>query len=170
VNDISAGRLDPALLDVVAQAQCGYVLMHMQGTPETMQNNPQYSDCANEVESFLREQLAALEARGIARERVVLDPGIGFGKRLQDNLDLLNAAPRLAGLGCPLLYGVSRKRFIAAACEELPEAARPVDSEQRLAGTSAVTWHLLNHGVMLHRLHDVATARQVFALWEALSR
>lgn len=169
VNDISAGRLDPALLDVVVQAQCGYVLMHMQGTPETMQDNPHYADCPAEVEQFLHGQLTALESRGITRERVVLDPGIGFGKRLRDNLDLLNAAARLARLGPPLLYGISRKRFIAAACENLPPAAQPLETAQRLPGTAAVTWHLLTQGVMLHRLHDVAAARQIFALWEALT-
>jgi dihydropteroate synthase len=168
VNDISAGRLDDRLLDIVAAGQCGYVLMHMQGTPETMQDAPHYADCAGEVEAFLRAGLAALEQRGIARERVALDPGIGFGKRLQNNLDLLNAAGRLAALGAPLLYGVSRKRFIANACADLPPAAQPVETEARLAGTAAVTWHLLQQGVMLHRLHDVAAARQVFALWEAL--
>jgi dihydropteroate synthase len=168
INDIGAGRLDPGLLDVVARAQCGYVLMHMQGTPETMQDDPRYADCVGEVETFLAGGLAQLADRGVARERLVLDPGIGFGKRLQDNLALLNAAPRLAALGVPLLYGVSRKRFIANACSALPPAAQPQDTAQRLPGTAGATWHLLDRGVMLHRLHDVAAARQVFALWEAL--
>jgi dihydropteroate synthase len=169
INDVSAGRFDPALLDVVARAQCGYVLMHMLGTPEMMQDNPHYTDCAGEVEAFLRNGLAELERRGLARERVALDPGIGFGKRLQDNFDLLRAAGRLAALGAPLLYGVSRKRFILNACAALPEAVQPQDTAQRLPGTAAVTWYLLGQGVMLHRLHDVAAARQVFALWEGLA-
>ena len=144
--------------------------MHMQGTPDTMQAAPHYTDCVGEVEQFLAERLAEAQRRGIARERIALDPGIGFGKRLQDNLDLLNAAERLAQLGQPLLYGVSRKSFILKACAALPEAARPVEAAQRLPGTMGVTWHLLGKGVLLHRLHDVAAARQVFALWTALSK
>jgi dihydropteroate synthase len=168
VNDISAGRFDPALLETVAAAQAGYVLMHMQGTPETMQAAPRYADCVGEVEQFLAARLDVAAQAGVARERIALDPGIGFGKRLKDNLDLLNAAPRLAALGAPLLYGVSRKSFILTACANLPEAAQPTQSSQRLPGTVAVTWHLLEAGVMLHRLHDVGAARQVFALWAAL--
>jgi dihydropteroate synthase len=168
INDIGAGRLDPRLWEVVADRQAGYVLMHMQGTPETMQAQPHYTDCVGEVEAFLADRLAAAECSGISRDRIALDPGIGFGKRLQDNLELLNAASRLAELGAPLLYGVSRKSFILTACQALPEAVRPVDAAQRLPGTLAVTWHLLNQGVMLHRLHDVDAARQVFALWQAL--
>jgi dihydropteroate synthase len=168
INDISAGRYDPELPAVVRTFGCGYVLMHMQGTPETMQSHPHYDDCVGEVEAFLREQLGQLAVRGIEQERIAIDPGIGFGKRLRDNVELLRAAPRLAQLGHPVLYGVSRKRFIEAACAELPEPARPADASDRLPGTLGVTWELLNRGVMLHRVHDVAAARQLFALWEAL--
>jgi dihydropteroate synthase len=170
VNDISAGRLDPELLEVVAHSGCGYVLMHMQGTPETMQARPHYEDCVAEVEAFLVDGLEGIASRGILREKVAIDPGIGFGKRLRDNVELLRAAPRLARLGHPLLYGVSRKRFIEAACADLPVATKPGNAEQRLPGTLGVTWQLLNDGVMLHRLHDVAAARQLFAVWEALQR
>jgi len=102
-----------------------------------------------------------LAARGIAPERVVLDPGIGFGKRLADNLALIRGAGRLAGLGRPLLYGISRKAFIGM----LGSAGDPA---QRLPGTLGVTWELLNQGVMLHRLHDIREARQLFRVYEAL--
>lgn len=165
VNDISAGSLDPALWDVVAGAGCGYVLMHMQGTPETMQADPQYEDCVGEVHAFLESKLEELEARGIARERIAIDPGIGFGKRLEDNLALIREAGRFHDLGQPLLYGASRKSFIA----RLPGVdSCGAEPEGRLPATLAATWALLERGVMLHRLHDVGPARQLIALWQAL--
>lgn len=161
VNDISGGRLDPALLEVVAQARCGYVLMHMQGTPESMQQQPYYDDCVGEIGEYLETQLARLEQLGIMRERVVLDPGIGFGKRLQDNLALIRRADELQHLGRPLLYGISRKGFIGS----LTGASDPA---QRLPGTMGLTWELLNRGVMLHRVHDPFPVRQLCQAWEAL--
>lgn len=165
VNDISSGSLDAALWDVVAETGCGYVAMHMQGTPETMQAEPHYDDCVGEVYAYLGARLGALEARGIPRERIAVDPGIGFGKRLADNLDLLREAARFHTLGQPVVYGVSRKSFIGKLPQAGPGAASP---EGRLPGTLAATWALLDRGVMLHRLHDVAAARQVFSVWQAL--
>lgn len=161
VNDISAGSFDPQLLAVVAESGCGYVLMHMQGTPETMQHQPQYTNCLAEVGEFLACSLERLVRLGIAAERVVLDPGIGFGKRVEDNLELIRHAARLRELGRPLLYGISRKMFVG----KLSQAAEP---EQRLPGTLGLTWELLNQGVMLHRVHDSAEVKQVFRLWQAL--
>jgi dihydropteroate synthase len=152
----------------VAEQEAGYILMHMQGTPETMQTAPTYTDCVAEVTDFLAARLAAAERAGIARERTVVDPGIGFGKRLQDNLALLRAHRQLASLGRPVLYGVSRKSFMLKACQDIPPGARPETAEQRLPGTLGVTWYLLDQGVRLHRLHDAAAGRQLFALWEAL--
>jgi dihydropteroate synthase len=161
VNDISAGRFDPALWNTVAQAGCGYVLMHMQGSPESMQRAPAYKDCVEEVSGFLSSKLLELQALGVDPERIVLDPGIGFGKRVEDNLALIHAAKRVGSLGRPLLYGVSRKSFVGA----LSAAGEPGD---RLPGTLGIIWDLLTHGVMLHRVHDVGEVRQLFALWRGL--
>lgn len=164
VNDISAGRLDDGLLPLVAERRCGYVLMHMQGTPATMQQNPHYDDCPEEVAQFLNSNYKQLTGAGIAPERIVLDPGIGFGKRLRDNTALINRADWLAAQAArPLLYGISRKRFIAS----LSGAA---ESEERLAGTLGLTWELLNHGVLLHRLHDAAAGRRLLDTWQELKQ
>ena len=166
VNDISAGGFDPALLDLVASAGCGYVLMHMRGTPQTMQQDPQYDDCVAEVGGFFETKLALLAERGIAAERIVLDPGIGFGKRVEDNLALIAAAPQLGKLGRPLLYGISRKGFIGKLALDGDPALD--DPACRLPGTLGLTWELLSRGVMLHRVHDVAATQQLFAVWEAM--
>jgi dihydropteroate synthase len=171
VNDISAGSLDPRLLAVVAGSGCGYVLMHMQGTPATMQQAPRYADCVGEVHEFFAAQLERLERLGIARERVVLDPGIGFGKRLEDNLRLIRDAAKFSDLGRPLLYGISRKAFIGQLAFPPDSAAadpRSADPALRLPGTLGVSWELLSQGVMLHRVHDAAAQRQLGALWQAL--
>ena len=172
VNDISAGRLDPALLDVVAKRGCGYVLMHMLGTPETMQQAPHYDDCVGEIYTFLEQHLAQLEQRGIPRQRVVVDPGVGFGKRVEDNLALIREAGRFLALGRPVLYGISRKAFIGRLA--YPPAAdgqadaRAGEAALRLPGTLGLTWALLSSGVMLHRVHDAAEAAQLTRLWAAL--
>lgn len=162
INDISAGSLDPELLPLVAESGCGYVLMHMLGTPETMQQNPHYNDCLAEVRSFFAERLAALDQLGIERDRVVLDPGIGFGKRLEDNMALLRGAGELVQLGRPLLYGISRKGFIG-------HLSSQADAELRLPGTLGIIWELLNRGVMLHRVHDAAEARQLMDVWQGFT-
>ena len=161
VNDISAGRLDARLLEVVAHSGCGYVLMHMQGTPQTMQDAPCYADCVGEVREFLRAGLGRLPGLGIAEECVVVDPGIGFGKCFEDNLALVRDAAALLALGRPLLYGVSRKSFLG----RLTGAQDPAD---RLAPTLGVTWRLLECGVMLHRVHDAAAVRQLIDTWVGL--
>jgi len=163
VNDISGGLADEGMFELLAESGCGYVLMHMQGTPESMQDDPQYKDCTGEVFEFLARRLAALRAAGVAPDRVVLDPGIGFGKRVEHNLELIEQSERLLQLGRPLLYGVSRKSFIG----KLSDAEDP---EARLPGTLGVTWRLLDHGVMLHRVHDVRAVKQLFALWDALEQ
>lgn len=162
INDISAGSLDPELLPLVAEAGCGYVLMHMRGTPATMQQDPHYDDCLGEVTAFFEERLAALDELDVQRECVVLDPGIGFGKRLEDNLALLANASQLARLGRPLLYGISRKSFISQLSGEQ-------DAGQRLPGTLGVTWDLLSQGVMLHRVHDVREMRQLVNVWQGFA-
>lgn len=162
VNDISAGRLDPELLEVVAESGCGYVLMHMQGTPETMQQQPHYENCLHDVSSFFSAELERLERLGIQREAVALDPGIGFGKRLEDNLALIKRVDELASLSRPMLYGVSRKSFIS-------QVTGAKDPAERLPGTLGVTWELLNRGVMLHRVHDPGPVRQLCQMWTAIN-
>lgn len=150
VNDIAAFRMDEAMLPLLAESECGYVLMHMQGTPETMQQCPQYNDIAAELKSFFQERLALLESAGVAMKRVALDPGIGFGKTFQDNLKLIASPALLRAHNRPLLYGISRKSFIGAMLDRPPEA--------RLSGTTAIHMILLAQGVDLLRVHDVPDA------------
>jgi len=124
INDISGGR-DPELVDAVIQAHAGYILMHMQGTPASMQQQPRYDDVVDEVLAFFQHRLDTVTRRGMAEEAVVLDPGIGFGKRPEHNLALLRAMPRLHALGRPLLIGLSRKSVLPPIFgRDLPVAER----------------------------------------------
>jgi len=148
VNDIAANRADDAMGRVVAEFRAGYVAMHMQGTPQTMQQNPVYTDVAREVDEFFAEQLARLDQLGVRREQVVLDPGIGFGKTLEHNLQLLGALPRFARHGRPVLLGVSRKSFLG----KLTGAESPAD---RLPGALACAALAVRDGGQILRVHDV---------------
>jgi len=153
VNDISAGRDDPDMLKLVADTGAYLVLMHMQGTPETMQIEPVYEDVVGEVEAFLRQRAGAALAAGVRRDRLILDPGIGFGKTREHNLLLLQALSRLCALGYPLLIGVSRKRFMGSICK--------VQSPHELtAATCACTALGVLAGAAIFRVHDVAENRQ----------
>ncbi len=153
VNDISAGRDDPDMLKLVADTGAYLVLMHMQGTPETMQIEPVYEDVVGEVETFLRQRAGAALAAGVRRDRLILDPGIGFGKTREHNLLLLQALSRLCALGYPLLIGVSRKRFMGSICK--------VQSPHELtAATCACTALGVLAGAAIFRVHDVAENRQ----------
>jgi dihydropteroate synthase len=160
VNDVSAGRDDPDLLGVAAEAKAALVLMHMQGTPATMQDHPSYRDVVGEVEAFLAERCAAAEAAGVPTDALVVDPGIGFGKRDEHNYALLGALPRLTHLGHPLLVGTSRKGFIGRALG--------LDVDQRDEGTAAtVTW-AVERGVRIVRVHAVRAMVRVVRMTEAL--
>jgi dihydropteroate synthase len=160
VNDVSAGRDDPDLLGVAADAKAALVLMHMQGTPATMQDHPSYHDVVGEVEAFLAERCAAAEAAGVPTDALVVDPGIGFGKRDEHNYALLGALPRLTRLGHPLLVGTSRKGFIGRALG--------LDVDQREEGTAAtITW-AVERGVRIVRVHAVRTMARVVRMTEAL--
>ncbi len=150
INDISAGRHDPAMFELAAQRRVPIVLMHMQGEPGTMQHDPHYDDVVAEVEAFLLERAGAAERTGVRRTSILLDPGIGFGKTTEHNLTLLAGLPRLAALGYPLLLGASRKRFLAP---DLPP-------RERLGGTIATTVLAALAGVALVRVHDVAINQQ----------
>ncbi len=163
VNDVSAGRDDPDLLPLCARAGVPVVLMHMQGTPATMQRAPRYTDVVAEVRAFLAERAAAAEAAGVARDAIVLDPGIGFGKSLADNLLLLRRLDACVALGYPVLVGVSRKSFLAKLL-----GGRAAD--ERLLGTAAATALAVSAGARLVRAHDVAATRDVVAVAEAIAR
>ena len=148
VNDVSALRFDPAMAGLVAREGVPVVLMHMKGRPRTMQIAPRYRDVVGEVAAFLRERVAFAEGSGIAAERIVVDPGIGFGKDLDHNLTLLRSLGTLASLGRPVLVGLSRKAFLG----RLQETAGP---ESRLAGSLAGASAAVLAGAHMVRVHDV---------------
>lgn len=160
VNDIAANRADDALWRLVADAQAGYVCMHMQGTPQTMQANPVYADVVREVDEFFADRLRRLQACGVASEQVVLDVGIGFGKTLDHNLQLLRGLGGFRKQGRPLLLGVSRKSFIGRLAG--------ADVDARLPGSLACACWAVAQGVQLLRTHDVAETVQAVRLTEAL--
>jgi dihydropteroate synthase len=160
VNDISALRFDAGLLEWIASSGAAIVLMHMLGTPKTMQVEPSYKDVLAEVRSFLAARKAAAEAAGLEADRIILDPGIGFGKRPEDNLTLLNRLPDLEALGCPLLVGPSRKSFLGAILD-LP-------AEERLEGTLAAAVLSVIRGAHILRVHDVEAVRRAVRTAEAV--
>ena len=157
INDVSALRHDPNSLAVAAQTGLPVVLMHAQGDPRTMQDAPAYDDVVLDVFDFLKQRIAASEAAGIARSRLIVDPGIGFGKTLAHNLRLLCCLSLLHGLGCALLLGASRKSFIG----HLTGAPAP----ERLPGSLAAALLGTAQGVQILRVHDVAATRQALAVW-----
>jgi dihydropteroate synthase len=167
VNDISAGRADPRMLELVAERGAGFVAMHMQGSPREMQRDPHYADVLREVREFLRERSAAALAAGIGREQLWIDPGIGFGKTLAHNLALLAGLRQLAELG-PVLVGVSRKSFVAAI--EQRESLRASAPDERLGGTLAASLWAAREGASILRTHDVAPLRQALAVERALAQ
>ncbi len=160
VNDISALRNDARMAAVVREHGAGVVLMHMQGTPRTMQSNPQYADVVREVREFLAERIEFAVAQGIGREQIAIDPGIGFGKTVEHNLQLLARLGELTGLGCPVLVGASRKSFIGKITEREPGA--------RLAGSVTVAAWAVACGARIVRAHDVAETRDAVRLMEAI--
>ena len=159
VNDVMALR-EPAALEALAASQAAVCLMHMQGEPQTMQQKPHYADVVVEVRRFLQDRVAACEAAGIGRERIVIDPGFGFGKTLEHNLLLLKQLRELTRLGVPLLAGMSRKSMLGAL------SGRGV-GEREYAGVAA---HLLAvaRGARILRVHNVAAMRDALAVWNAV--
>jgi len=153
INDVSGGTGDAKMLTLAARLDAPIVLMHNQGTPKTMQDHPYYDDVVGEVVAVLRERVEAALAAGIKKERIIIDPGIGFGKRRQDNIDLLAHLDAFAGLGFPVLLGTSRKRFMGSLCH--------VEEPAELVTATAVTTALgVMTGVKLFRVHDVKENRQ----------
>jgi dihydropteroate synthase len=160
INDVGAGLWDPAMPRAAARLGAGYVCMHSQGRPGTMQFAPSYGNVRNEVLSFLRQRQSALEAAGLASERVVFDPGIGFGKNAEHNLELLSEPAFLEPLQRPILWGLSRKSFLAKI------AGAPAN---RLAGTLAAhAWLLRSRLPQIWRVHDVKPALDLIRLWRVL--
>ncbi|MGB1125226.1 MAG: dihydropteroate synthase [Phycisphaeraceae bacterium] len=160
LNDVSAGREDDAMFSLAAERNAPIALMHMLGQPGTMQDNPQYDDVVQEVLDFLLARAEQAIAAGVAKDKIWLDPGIGFGKTLEHNLALLGHLDRFVTSGYPVLLGVSRKRFIAGCCEGF---ANP-DTDQRLPGTLAANLMGVQAGVHALRIHDVAEHRQAIAV------
>ena len=165
VNDVSAGRADPAVLPIVAAAGAGFVAMHMRGEPRTMQDDPRYDDVVLDVEAFLARRLAEARTAGIAPERLAADPGIGFGKTVTHNLVLLGALRRLRErLDAPLVVGTSRKRFIGAVLRSVGESDAEPDPTEREEGTLATVAWAVEHGADVVRVHDVGPSARVAAL------
>ena len=160
VNDISGLLFDPDMIEVCRESRCGVSVMHIQGTPRTMQAEPHYDDVVGEICEYFAERLATLEQAGIAPERIVLDPGIGFGKTAQHNLEILSNISAFQALGRPVLIGHSRKRFLKKLIQ------REVD--ERLFGTVGVTLALARQHVDLVRVHDVAANRDALAAYQAV--
>jgi dihydropteroate synthase len=159
INDINGFRA-PGALDAVRDSECGLCIMHMQATPQTMQHEPHYDDVLAEVIGFLDERVAAMVAAGIARERICVDPGFGFGKTVAHNYALLSGIGRMRSeLGLPVLAGLSRKSMIGAV------VGRPV--EQRLAGSLAGALAAVAQGARIVRVHDVAETVDAFNVWHA---
>lgn len=162
VNDVSALTFDPRAAGVVAAAGCPVVLMHHQGTPETMQQAPRYErPVLIEVYDWLEERIEAAVAAGIDRTRIIVDPGVGFGKNVQHNLQLLNGLALFHGLGCPIMLGASRKRMIGALSNEAP-------ADRRLGGSLALALKGAEQGVQLLRVHDVPETVQALKIWRGL--
>lgn len=159
INDINAFRA-PGALAAVADSDCGLCVMHMQRSPETMQQNPEYADVVEEVIGFLRERIDAMVAAGIDRKRICVDPGFGFGKTVEHNFALLRSIGRMQqDLGLPVLAGLSRKSMIGAV------TGKPL--EQRLAGSLAGALAAVAHGAGIVRVHDVAETVDALKVWQA---
>jgi dihydropteroate synthase len=163
VNDVSAFRFDPGLAGLVAESQADCCLMHMLGEPRTMQQDPRYEDVVSEVKAFLEERLAFAMGEGVAEKRVWLDPGIGFGKTVEHNLELLRRLDEIVAIGRPVVVGTSRKSFLG-------KLAGGRDEGERLPGTIATNVLALERGATVFRVHDVAQNADALAVAAATFR
>ena len=160
LNDVSGLTADPASLKVAAETGVGVCAMHMQGTPQTMQDNPRYADVVSEVLEYLSDRATALVAAGVAADKICLDPGIGFGKTHQHNLQLMSCVGQLHQIGCPLLVGHSRKGFLGKVLGD--------KTADRAAATAGAAVALANQGVQILRVHDVRVVRDALVAYEAV--
>lgn len=162
VNDISALKFDNEMLAVVREYQVPIILMHMQGTPQTMQNAPHYNDVIRELITFLQVRIRFCAENGIAQDRIIIDPGIGFGKRLEDNLAILKQLHMFTSLNCPVLVGASRKSFITTMMQT------KTSTDTRLGGSIAAAVVAVQNGASIVRAHDVAETVQALRLLESI--
>jgi dihydropteroate synthase len=161
INDVSAGRGDPEMFPLVARSDTAIVLMHMLGEPRTMQTNPQYADVLGEVKEFLVERIQAASAAGVDQGRIIIDPGIGFGKNLEHNLVLLGGVDDLVGLGRAVLIGPSRKRFIG-------QLGGSQQAGDRLGGTISACLTARAGGATIFRVHDVEPVVEALKVYDAI--
>ena len=161
INDISAGLFDKEMIPLVAEKGAGYIIMHMRGAPQTMQDSPRYDDVVNEVAEFLADRLEVCEKAGITRERLLIDPGIGFGKTVAHNLALMSNIDELTSLGVPVVIGTSRKSFI----EKVAGESTP---QNRHGGSLASAVYAVERGASVVRVHDVAETKQALKVLSAL--
>ena len=158
VNDISAGDMDPLMIEKVAQMKVPFVCMHMQGTPDTMQNNPTYHHIGDDIFSFFTQKIELLASRGI--EQTIIDPGFGFGKTIEHNYQLMRDLDRFTSFKKPLLVGVSRKSMIYKLLNSTPE--------ESLNGTNALNMYALMKGAHILRVHDVKPAKEIIAIFQQM--
>jgi dihydropteroate synthase len=161
VNDISGLRFDEQMAAVCRESGAAVICMHMQGTPQTMQENPTYNDAVTDIATFFGERLESLERAGIERERIVLDPGVGFGKTAAHNLEILSAIEQFRALGRPVLIGHSRKRFLSKVLNR--------DVDERTSGTIGVAIALATQHTDIIRVHDVRAVRDAVTAWQAVT-
>jgi dihydropteroate synthase len=163
INDISGLTHDPGMIEVAAGSGAAVVVMHMKGTPETMQDGPEYDDAPDEISGWLEAAADRLVGNGISRDKIIVDPGIGFGKRLHDNLEIIDRIGDFHTLGYPVLAGYSRKSFIGTITGR-------DDPEERLSGGLAVAGLCLDAGVQILRVHDVRETADYVRVWKAIVR
>ena len=161
INDVSALTFDARSAELVSAAQVPIVLMHHQGDPQTMQDDPRYEDVLVEIYLWLEERIEAAVDAGIAREKILIDPGFGFGKNVAHNLELMNGLAIFHSLGCPLVVGASRKRTIGALSNEAP-------ADERLGGSIAFALKAVEQGVQVLRVHDVPETVQALRVWRGM--
>ncbi len=162
INDVSALKNDKKSIDILIKYKTPVILMHMPGTPKTMMKKTNYFDVVLDVYDFLEERIKFCESKGLDRKNIIVDPGIGFGKNLNDNIKLLKQLSIFHTLECPIMLGISRKRFISA----INKHSEPKD---RLGGTISTTIHAMMQGIKIHRVHDVKEAKQAIDVFEKLN-
>ena len=162
INDVSSLNHDSESINVVKKYKCFVILMHMQGNPQTMQKNPRYRFAPQDILNFLKKQIIKCEKNGIKKKRIIIDPGIGFGKKNKHNVQILQNLKIFKKLGCYTLIGLSRKRFIS----ELTKNEKPIN---RIAGTIAANQFALDQGIDIIRVHDVKEAMQAKVVWQKLN-
>ncbi|AUC61548.1 dihydropteroate synthase FolP [Cyanobacterium sp. HL-69] len=163
INDISGATFDPDMLDTVARLQVPIILMHIRGNPQTMQTMTDYQDLIAEIEEFFFDRIAQCVQKGISKSNIIIDPGIGFAKNYQQNIDILNNIKRLKNLGFPMLIGTSRKSFIGKILNEN-------DPAKRVWGTGATCYHAISQGADILRVHDVAPMYDIARVADAITR